>query len=159
METHTELVERYAVGESKLKQAIAGLTTEDLLAVPVEGKWSIQQLVIHVADAELAFADRFKRVIASDNPTLMAWDQDAYITKLFYADQSAEDAAMEVELTRRQMTRVFKKLPAAAFIRTGMHTERGKQTLSDVLTYCINHLEHHLHFLYDKREKLGKLMW
>lgn len=159
MPNTTDIINAYAAGGPKLKQALAGLTDEDLRAIPVEGKWSIQQLAIHLADAELAFADRFKRLIATDNPTLLAWDHDSYLAKLFYDAQNANDAAEEVELCRRQMTRVLRKLPPEAFDRSGTHNQRGRQTLCEVVALATTHLDHHLHFLYEKREKLGKLMW
>lgn len=159
MQNHNEIIDHYEAAGLRLKKAIAGLTTEDMNAVPVEGKWSIQQLVIHVTDAELAFVDRMKRVITSDNPQLLAWNENAYMANLSYAEQSAEDAAATVELLRRQMARVLRKLPAQAFERTGTHSERGRQTLSEIIGFANAHLDHHLTFLYDKREKLGKLMW
>ena len=46
-----------------------------------------------------------------------------------------------------------------AFARTGNHTERGMLTLIELVEGAVKHLEHHLKFVYDKREKLGKLMW
>jgi len=56
-----ELVEQYAAGTEKLALAIRGLTREDLLAVPDAGanvgKWSIQQVLIHLADSEQVYAD------------------------------------------------------------------------------------------------------
>lgn len=159
MQNVNEIIDAYANGGPKLKQALAGLTDDDLRAVPVEGKWSIQHLAIHLADAELAFADRIKRVIATDNPALAGWDESAYGATLYYADQSAHDAAEEVDVARRQIVRILRKLPPAAFERAGVHSERGPMTLFQIVSLASSHLDRHLTFLYEKREKLGKLMW
>ena len=70
--------------------------------------------------------------------------------------QSADDASAMIELTRRQLARVLRALPDSAFQRTGMHSERGKQTLSDLLTMAVTHLEHHLKFIDEKRKALRK---
>ena len=154
-----EQIAHYATGGERLSQAIRGLTAADM-AVPTEpGTWSIGHLVIHVADAELALADRMKRVIATDNPPLLAWDENRFMAALHYDAQSVEDAAALVELTRRQMARVLRKLPAPVFDRAGTHSESGRQTLADLVATADRHLDHHLSFVADKRERLGKLMW
>jgi hypothetical protein len=150
------IVEQYEQGGLKLGQAIVGLTTEELLAVPIPGKWSTHQVVIHLADAEASFADRIKRIIAMDNPTLLPWDENKFFANLFYGEQSAEDAVKLIELIRRQTTRVLKALPDHAFARIGQHSERGQQTLEAVIGFANFHLDHHLKFIAEKREKLGK---
>ena len=154
-----DLIEQYANGGQKLEMSIRGLTAEDMAAAPGPGTWSTHQVVIHLADAEAALADRIRRLIATDNPTLLAWDQDAFLAKTHYGEQSAADAVLIVEATRRQVARILRKLPDAAFDRAGTHSERGRQTLAEVVATANNHLHHHLKFIADKRERLGKLMW
>ena len=154
-----ELIEQYARGGEKLSLAIRGLGRDDLRAVPIPGKWSTQQVVIHLADAEAALADRIKRVIAMDEPALLAWDENKFAANLHYNDQSAQDAVASVDLTRRQIVRILTALPASAFQRAGIHNERGRQTLLDILNFAVWHLDHHLKFIYEKREKLGKMSW
>jgi uncharacterized damage-inducible protein DinB len=156
------MIEQYARGGEKLAASVRDLSREEMnwkppADLPPElGRWSIHQIVIHIADAEAAFADRIRRVIAEDNPTLQAWDENRFAANLFYEDQSAEDAATIVNLTRRQIARILRKLPDEAFNRTGRHTERGVQTIVDILNYAIPHLDHHLKFVHAKRTKLGK---
>jgi len=154
-----KLIEEYEKGGDDLRMAVRGLQREDLLARPGPGKWSIQELVIHVLDADLVMADRMKRVIAEEKPTLLAFDENLWVKNLFYDEQSVEDAVTVFELNRRNMARLFKKLPDAAFDRVGVHSERGEMTVADIMTYGVDHLKHHLKFLVDKREKMGKIMW
>jgi hypothetical protein len=150
------LLNRYETGAEKLRQAIAGLCETDMMAAPIPGKWTTQQVVIHLADAEAASADRMRRIIAQDQPQLLAWDENLFLQRLFYEEQSAADAVAIVDLTRRQLSRVLRKLSEADWRRTGIHSERGPLTLTDVLTSATNHLEHHLKFIAEKRAKLGK---
>lgn len=156
-------IEQYENGGEKLKLAIRGLTREDLVALPAPegevGKWSIQQVVLHLSDCESVFADRIKRVIAEENPTLLAFDENKWMADLLYNDRPAEEAAELLHLTRRQLAVVLKALPADAFNRSGMHTVAGKVTLTDIVNKCNNHLEHHLAFIHKKRAKMGKEMW
>jgi predicted metallo-beta-lactamase superfamily hydrolase len=158
-----DLIEHYAHGGEKLALAIRGLTVEDLLAPPPTdpgvGKWTIQQVVLHLADCEGVHADRIKRVIAEDNPTLLAFDETRWAAALHYAEQSAEDAVNLVELTRRQLAIVLRKLPDSAFQRSGTHNQAGKKTLADLIQTAADHLEHHVKFIHAKRAKMGKEMW
>ena len=158
-----ELIEQYARGGEKLALAIRGLTREDLLASPPDdpavGKWTIQQVVVHLADCEGVHADRIKRVIAEDNPKLLAFDENKWAVNLHYETQSADDAVKLVELTRKQLANVLRQLPASAFARSGTHSEAGRKTLEDLVRGTVDHLEHHVKFIHRKREKMGKEMW
>jgi uncharacterized damage-inducible protein DinB len=161
---YADLIERYAHGGEKLSMAIRGLTRDDMLQLPQGdnpklGRWSIQQVVIHIMDSDLIATDRMKRVIAEDNPTLIGYDENKFATNLFMEDQSAEDAVQIVNLNRQNFARVLRKLPDSAFARAGTHNERGKQTLLDLLKMYTNHLEHHLSFIHAKRAAMGKEMW
>jgi uncharacterized damage-inducible protein DinB len=155
-EKHHDLIERYAGGGEKLAAAIRGLTADDMHKAPVPGKWSTHQVVIHLADAEAAIADRIRRVIAMDNPPLLAWDENRFAANLHYNDQSAADALTMIDLTRRQLARVLRKLPDQAFERIGQHNERGPMKMVDLLKFAGDHLDHHLRFVQEKRKKLGK---
>ncbi len=153
------LLDLYEDGGRKLLKAIDGLTEADFTSFPVPGTWSIKQVVAHLTDCDLVFSDRMKRVIAEDSPTLQGFDESKWAAGLHYQLQSAQNLAALFDLNRRVTIDVLRLLPPAAFARTGTHTERGVQTLETVLTYAVNHLDHHLKFIYAKREALGKLMW
>ena len=158
-----ELIEQYAAGAEKLSLAIRGLMEEDLLCPPDPqwdaGKWSIQQVVMHVADCEQVYADRMKWVISEDNPPLPGFDQEKWAVALHYDEQSAQNAVKLVELTRAQMATVLRALPDKALSRVGQHSERGPVKVSDLLKYMVSHLEHHVKFIHAKRAKMGKEMW
>jgi hypothetical protein len=58
-------------------------------------------------------------------------------------------------LTRNSFGRILRTLPADAFQRTGVHSERGLKTLEELLTLISNHIPHHLPFIAEKRRALG----
>ena len=64
----------YLAGAGLLRKAVAGMTREQLLARPIAGKWSTQEVVCHLADFEPIYADRMKRVIAEDGPRILSGD-------------------------------------------------------------------------------------
>ena len=93
-------IDTYEKAGRHVAEAIQGLQPEDLLAFPVPGTWSIQQIVLHLADSELVFLDRMKRVIAEEKPALLAFDENKWSAHLHYHDQSATEAATIVELAQ-----------------------------------------------------------
>ncbi|HMB94440.1 MAG TPA: DinB family protein, partial [Tepidisphaeraceae bacterium] len=151
-----KIIDQYATGGEKLRAAIRGLGEKDLKSFPVPGTWSIQQIVIHMMDSELVSVDRMKRMIAEENPTLIGYDETKYSKNLFYDDQPADDAVTIFDLNRKLFTRILRLLPDYTFDRIGTHNERGKVTLGGYLKGVVDHLEHHLKFIHDKRKKLGK---
>jgi GNAT superfamily N-acetyltransferase/uncharacterized damage-inducible protein DinB len=149
-----QLIADYAAGPERLRAAVAGMTAEELLARPVPGKWSTLEVVCHVCDSEQFFADRIKRTLALDRPLLVAADPQPYVEAVRYHDRDLEEELTLVTLTRRQMTRVLKLLPAAAWQRTGVHTEGGLVTLRQLILHATRHLKHHVGFIQEKREAL-----
>jgi uncharacterized damage-inducible protein DinB len=149
------VIDRFADGGPLLVQATAGLTPEQWRDHPIPGTWSVAELVAHLLDCDLVFADRMKRIIAEDSPTLVAFDEQAWINRLLSNDMPVDEAAALFAANRQWMARILRAQDEADFARAGNHTEKGKQTLTDVLAYATNHLDHHLKFLYAKRAKLG----
>jgi uncharacterized damage-inducible protein DinB len=151
-----QLVEQYANGADALSQAIAGFSRDDLLAYPVPGTWSIQQIVLHLMDSDLISSDRMKRVIAEENPTLIGYDETAFARGLFYEALDAGLAADVFAKNRRLTAEILRRVPEQAFDRFGTHSERGRVTLTQLVQGMVDHLEHHLKFLREKRRLLGK---
>jgi uncharacterized damage-inducible protein DinB len=149
------LVESYLAGPGLLRQKVRGMTAEQLRARPVPGKWSTLEVLCHLADFEPILADRMKRVIAEDNPTLVGADEEHFARRLCYHERDAEEELTIIEMTRRQLGRILKTLGPADFARVGRHTERGPLTLEQLLTLATNHIPHHAKFLDEKRRALG----
>jgi uncharacterized damage-inducible protein DinB len=151
-----DLIESYAVGGDILRRAVQDLSREDLIARPGPGDWSIQELVIHLADSDAIAIDRMKRILAEDDPPLLWADETAYVDRLLPGEQSLEDALTLFDLGRRQWSRVLRRLSDDAFARQGTHNRAGIVTLGGIVEGYTKHLEHHLVFLRAKRERLGK---
>lgn len=149
------LIERFESSIAEVRRAVAGVPIADLTVRTGPGKWSILELVIHLQDSDAIMIDRMKRIIAENNPTLLRADESAYVDRLHCHDQSLDDAIALLELGRRQMARVLRRLPAEAFGRHGTHNVAGRVTLADLISGAVDHVEYHLKFLRDKRQRLG----
>jgi uncharacterized damage-inducible protein DinB len=148
-------IEQYLAGPQLLRKAIAGMHRDQVHARPVPGKWSTLEVVCHLADFEPIYADRMKRVIAEEKPTLLGANQDQFAARLAYPERDLEEELAIIEVTRRQMARILRTLQPADFARQGLHNEAGLRTLEQLLTTITNHIPHHLKFIEEKRRALG----
>ena len=149
-------IERYATGATALAPAIAGLGKNELMAHPVPGTWSIQQIVFHLMESDLIATDRMKRIAAMDNPLLIGFDETAFGERLLHEELDIRLACELFEKNRLLTGDLLCRLPDEAFARTGVHNERGRISLQELVSGTADHLEHHLKFIRQKRELLGK---
>jgi len=98
-----KLIDEYLDGPQLLRKAVAGLSPEQLVARPIPGKWSTLEVICHLADFEIVYADRIKRVIAENEPTLFGGDPDLFAARLAYQQRNAEDELQFTELIRKQV--------------------------------------------------------
>jgi hypothetical protein len=150
------LIEDYVACGPRLRQAVAGLSQEDLTARPGPGDWSILELVIHLADSDAISIDRMKRILTEDEPPLLYANETEYVRRLHAHEQSLEDALNLFEVGRRQFARVLRALPDNAFERRGIHNRRGALTVGGLVEDYIGHVDDHMKFLIGKRARLGK---
>jgi uncharacterized damage-inducible protein DinB len=151
----SQLIDQYLAGPPTLRQAVTGLSREQLQARPIPGKWSTLEVVCHLADFEPILADRMKRVIAEDRPALIGADEARFAAALAYHQRDLEEELTLIEQTRRQLARILRTLPPEALGRVGIHNQAGPRTLEQLLTGAANHIPHHVKFILEKRRALG----
>jgi hypothetical protein len=150
------LLERYRRGAELLATVLTGVFGEEEDFALAPGKWSIRQIVSHLADAELVGAHRFRQVIAEENPTIIAYDQDLWVHNLEYARRKPKQSLETFRRIRAENYELLKDLPPAAYERTGNHTENGRMTLLQMLEGYAGHAESHARQLQEIREAYKK---
>jgi hypothetical protein len=149
------LIEQYLAGPGLLRRAIAGMTSDQLLARPIPAKWSTQEVVCHLADYEPIYADRMKRVIALEGPELLKGDPGLFAAHLAYDQRDVEEELALTEITRKQMGRILRALKPEDFQRRGLHSRDGALTLEVLLQRVTAHVPHHVRFIEEKRRVLA----
>ncbi|EMI21571.1 hypothetical protein RMSM_01500 [Rhodopirellula maiorica SM1] len=147
-------IEAYAKGPDRLESAVAGLAREQRHAKPGPGDWSIHEVVVHLADSDSVSIERMKRIAAMEEPKLLDYDETAFIRELKPELQTIEDALLLFRVNRRQWSRVLRTLPESIFDRVGHHSVSGPVSLRQMIPLYIEHLEGHLAFIRQKRERL-----
>jgi hypothetical protein len=143
-EARGELLMKYAKGPAILKAALAKYPQESLDFQPGPGKWSIQDIVFHLAESELHGYLRGRTIIAESGAGIQAFDQDKWAQSLDVSAQPMGEVVDLFRLLREMMARQLRALPEAAWEQFAIHSERGKVTLERWLELYNSHLDTHL---------------
>jgi hypothetical protein len=150
-------LERFRRGPELLAMVLTGVFGEEEDFTIAPGKWSIRQVVAHLADAELVGAHRFRQVIAEDSPTIIAFNQDAWTANLDYSRRKPKQSLETFRRLRAENHELLKGLPESAFDRTGNHTQNGPMTLRQMLEGYAGHAESHARQMQEIREEYKKV--
>lgn len=152
------LLAAYREGPARLRESLQGLSPEALRAEPIEGKWSIMAIGLHVVDSELVGAVRIRQVLGADGPRLPAYDQDRWSRDFDYAGAEPSDLERGLRLfeaLRASTLPLFTGAGQAAWKRSGVHPEHGPVTLRNLLELYADHSERHLEQIVARRRLLG----
>jgi hypothetical protein len=157
MNSLSEDLERFRRGAEVLATVLTGAAGEEVDFVPAPGKWTIRQIMAHLADSELVGAHRLRLVVAEDNPTLTAFDQDAWTRNLDYARRKPTQSLDTFRRLRAENYELLKDLPESAFDRVGSHSENGPMSLRSLLEGYAGHAESHARQLQAIRAEYKKV--
>lgn len=133
----------YAQGPARLRECLAACPAEALDYRPAPGKWTVREIVFHVAEVELQGYVRARTIMAEPGRAILAYDQDAWAASLDLA-HPLEEALELFRLLREILARQLRGLPEAAWSRTVLHPQRGEVSLERWLEIYENHLRDHL---------------
>jgi hypothetical protein len=135
---------RYAQGPAALKAALAGYPQDCLEYRPGPDRWSIQDIVLHLAESEVHGYLRGRSIIAEPGAAILTYDQDRWTRSLDASAQPLAEAVDLFRLLREMMARQLRALPEEAWTRYLVHPERGQMTLGRWLDIYVGHLDTHL---------------
>jgi uncharacterized damage-inducible protein DinB len=153
--SHSQLIDAYLDGPTRLRLCVVDMKAESLCARPIPGKWSTLEVVCHLVDSEQAWCHRLKRVIVEDRPLIIGYDESRFTAGLSYHEHDLAEELDLLDRMRKQMARILRGLPATAWSRTCVHSERGLMTLDEMLHTEVQHIPHHVAHILEKRRLLG----
>ena len=110
-------------------RAVEGLTVQQLRKPEAPGKWSIAQVLQHLADSDLVWGWRVRLILAQDRPTLTGYDQDLWAERLHYADADPSQALEQLRVLRRGNLGLIDRATPQDLKRVGVHSERGEESV------------------------------
>ena len=136
-------------------RAVEGLTPAQLRRPEAPGKWSIAQVLQHLADSDLVWGWRMRLILAQDKPPITGYDQDLWADRLHYADADAAQALETLRVLRRNNLWLIERATAEDLKRVGIHAERGEESAGYLCGLYAGHDLLHLRQLERIRSVIG----
>jgi hypothetical protein len=136
------LIAQYEDGYRAVTDALEGMTAAEWDAREAPGEWSPREIVHHLADSEMTSAIRLRLLIAEDAPTILGYDQEAFVANLF-PDRPIEPSLAAFAAARDATTPILRRLSEDQWQRAGTHTESGHYTVADWLRIYGVHAHDH----------------
>jgi hypothetical protein len=137
-----DLIDQYEDGFAAVSAALEAITDAELEAREAPGEWSPREIVHHLADSEMTSALRLRLLIAQDAPTLLGYDQEAFVRHL-YPDRPIAPSLAAFEAARAATAPILRRLSEEQWRRAGMHSESGRYTVEDWLRIYGVHAHDH----------------
>lgn len=146
--TEADLKKHLDAAEQSPKQvaaAVSGLSEGTLRYKPSLEKWSILEVLGHLADIEIVFAHRFRQMLADNKPVIAPMDQDAWARNLGYMQTPAPEMVALYGLNRHHNVRLLRRLKAEDLGKSAYHPElKHEVTVAEYVEKMRTHGENHL---------------
>src|ERR1700738_5681861 len=121
-----------------------GLSKKQLTRRPAPGKWSIAEILAHLADAELVIGYRIRLMLAANGTPLQAFDQDVWANTFRYSGRDTKTSLETFRVLRESNVALLKSVPKTLWGNYGLHQERGKETVGHTMSLIAGHDLNHL---------------
>ena len=146
-------MEILAATPRQIARLVKGVSRKKLSQRPASDKWSVTEILAHLADSELVYGFRIRMILEASGTPILGIDQDAWAR---FSDYAKHDPVLSLEalrINRERLVRLLKSLPLEGWDFYGMHSERGKETVRRVVEMLAGHDINHMMQI---KERLSK---
>jgi uncharacterized damage-inducible protein DinB len=142
--TIDQAIASLAASGRRMERLAAVLSPKRAAARPASDKWSAKEIICHLADCELVYGMRYRKILSEPEATLVAFDQEAWEKNLHYGKQSLKAALATFQVLRAGHVTLLRGLPKSAWNKTGMHPSYGALSLRQIVVHIADHDKNHL---------------
>jgi uncharacterized damage-inducible protein DinB len=124
---------------TKLAELVKSQAADALKQRPAPGKWSVTEILAHLADTEMVLGFRVRLIVGQPGVPIQAFDQDVWATFSHYDQIPASESLERFTVNRRDNVRLLRSLTLEQLQHHGTHTERGCETVAHVLKMWAGH--------------------
>ncbi len=127
-----------------LDELLAGASDERLRARPRKDKWSIGEILAHLADDEISSAWRYRQMVEHNGIELAGFDQDLWARMGDYRSRNPRESLELFRLLRKANLQFLNQLAPEQWECFGMHAERGRITVKELAAHMAGHDANHV---------------
>ncbi|MCL6443168.1 MAG: putative metal-dependent hydrolase [Alicyclobacillus sp.] len=154
-EQRKQVIQSIAETPDNLRQAVAGLGSEQLNTPYRPGGWTLQQVVHHLADAHMNAYIRFKRGLTEEHPVAGTFREDLWAELDDYKDTPIETSILLLEALHSRFVRLLVTLKPTDFERLVTSPTYGDMTLDVAIQRYSWHARHHIAQITSLRKRMG----
>src|SRR5215472_641855 len=128
----------------KLGQLIKGVSTSELRRRPAPGKWSVSEIIAHLADGEIVGGFRMRFILGSPGSPVVAYDQDQWVTSGHYDRRDPQESVEVFRVLRQANLALLDSLTPEQWKQYGIHSERGQESIEHIVRMFAGHDINHL---------------
>jgi uncharacterized damage-inducible protein DinB len=150
-----EAIEIIAATPARLREAVRGLTNEQLETPYRPGGWTVRQVVHHVPDSHLNAYVRFKLALTEDAPTIKPYDEARWAELPDVSTVPIATSLTLLDAVHERWLAILRAMKPDDFARLLVHPETGRQRLDQVLALYAWHGPHHTAHITSLRQRMG----
>jgi hypothetical protein len=128
----------------QLERLIKGLSITKLRERPAADKWSVSEIVAHLADAEIVTGFRMRLILGAPGAPIVAYDQNSWVTGGHYEKRDPRKSVEQFRVLREANLALLESLTPEQWKHYGMHSERGQETMELIVRMAAGHDINHL---------------
>jgi hypothetical protein len=156
--TEAELKQHLDAAEKNPRQlaaATSGLPAETLRYKPAPDKWSILEILGHLADVEIVFGHRIRQMLAEEKSAIAPMDQNAWAANLGYMETPAPEMIALFGVNRHHNLRILRRVKSSDLNKSAYHPELKREVhLSEIVEKLDSHTQNHLRQIETVKNKL-----
>lgn len=127
----------------KLERLMRGVPASRLRKRPAPEKWSVGEILAHLADAEIVTGWRLRQILGAPGTAIQAFDQDSWVAAGHYEKRDPRKSAEQFRVLREANLALLKSLSPEQWKHHGMHAERGVETIEHIARMMAGHDVNH----------------
>jgi len=151
------IIESAEKDPKKIAAAVSGLPDGILRYKPSPEKWSILEMLAHLADMEILYAYRMRQIVADKNPTIAPINQDDWAKNLGYMEEKAPELVAAFGLMRHHNLNLLRRVKVEDLDKSAFHPELNRKvTLAEMVGMLARHGPNHLEQIERIKQQAGK---
>lgn len=128
-----------------LARLTKGISTAKLRKRPAHDKWSVAEILAHLADVEIVIGWRMRSILGDPGTPVQAYDQNAWVVSGHYEKRDARKSIELHRIVREANLALLKSLSPDQWKHYGQHAERGQESIEHIVRMVAGHDLNHIH--------------
>jgi hypothetical protein len=133
-----------AKSADRLAKLVKGVPKGKLKKRPAPEKWSVSEILAHLADSEIVGGWRIRYILGANGSPIQAYDQDVWNAELHYERRDPHQSLETFRALRKANLAMLKTLKPEQWEKHGIHSERGKESVAHIVKMFAGHDVNHI---------------